>query len=288
MNADVRVSFNLFGLRAPDYLPVVEVADALGFDTVWLAEHLISPQTFDAPYPYSETGAPPYPTDVPLVDVWATLASWATRTERIRLGTGVYVLPLRPTLVTARAAATVQDLSGGRLAFGVGAGWLRAEFAAVGVGYDDRGARMVEQVAALRVLWGEQPASFDGEHVRFEDLVFAPPPVAPIPILVGGSSGAALRRAAILGDGWYGPDAALEESVAWRDRIEQLRREAGRGNEPFEMVVRLAGEPSTQLLERYARAGFGHVVTSLAHTREPGQPLTAAVERLAGVLGLRG
>lgn len=275
----MRVSFNLFGLPASAYGPIAERADALGFDTLWLAEHLITPSTFDTPYPYGADGSPPYPTQTPMSDVWSVLGHLAARTERIRLGTGVYILPLRHPIVTARAAATVQDLAEGRFLFGVGAGWLRGEFEAAEMSFFDRGARMEEDVAILHALWDEQPSSFSGQHHDMPPVYFSPAPLHPVPIFVGGISAAARRRAAAFGDGWYGPACSLAESVAARDDIEGRRRRNGRSSRAFEYVVRLDEEPSPAALARYADAGFDHVVVGLGRDRSPD-----AVERLASIV----
>lgn len=272
----MRVSFNLFGLPASAYAPIAARADELGFDTVWLAEHLITPATFDSAYPYSSDGSPPYPVDTPMSDVWSVLAHVAASTSRIRLGTGVFILPLRHPVVTARAAATVQDLADGRLSLGIGAGWLRGEFEASGMSFDDRGPRMEEDVAVLRAVWGDQPASFSGAHRHLPPVHFAPTPCAPIPLLIGGVSAAARRRAAELGNGWYGPACSLAESVGARNDIEVRRRRVGRDREPFEYVVRLEGEPSPEALARYADEGFDHVVVGLGPDRS-----AEGVERLA-------
>lgn len=275
----MKVSINLFGLRPSAYGPIVERADALGFHTVWIAEHLISPVEFDSSYPYREDGRAPYPIETPMSDVWALLANLAARTSRIRLGTGVYILPLRDPVVTARAVATVHDLANGRLAVGIGAGWLRAEFEAIGASFDDRGERLEEAVKAMRALWGEQPSQFRGRHFKIDPVYFAPRPQSHVPLLVGGNSPAARRRAAEFGDGWYGPACDLGDTIAACDDIERRRRRAGRSNLPFEYVVRLDAEPTPAVLRRYEDAGFNHVVAGLG-----GPASTERVERLADSL----
>src|ERR1700674_3309079 len=167
-------------------------AEDLGLDDVWVSEHIIVPR---ASFPRS-----PLFYDPVLSLTWA-----AAVTKRVRLGTSVLVLPMRHPLPLAKELATLQNLSEGRLILGAGVGWLEAEFAALGVPFRERGRRMDEGIAMMRAVWGEDPVSFPARHIPavIEDMRMLPQPVKPIPIWVGGSSEAALARAARL-DGWHG------------------------------------------------------------------------------------
>lgn len=175
----------------PDALVgLAEAAERLGYRTLYLPDHLLPPA------PYGDTYGGVYE---PLV----TLAHLAARTTTIRLGTSVLVLPLRSPFVVAKQVATLDRLSGGRVVLGVGVGWDRTEFAAVGADFATRGARTDEDIALLRHLFaGGGP--FHGRFHRVEQGVFAPVPDRHVPIMVGGTSGAALRRAAELADEWQG------------------------------------------------------------------------------------
>jgi probable F420-dependent oxidoreductase len=248
------LSLTLFGLPIDHYAPVAAAAEAAGYDAVWLADHLVTPTARSSPYPYTTDGDPGYTSDTPIGDVWVNAGSIATSTSRLRIGTGVYILPLRPVLVTARAAATVQALSGGRLLFGIGTGWLRDEFDAMGTGFDDRGPRTDAAVDRLRRLWTGEP---DG------GVCISPAANPPIPVIVGGASAPALRRAGQRGDGWYGPACTLEQSIAARDRIEAIRLDAGRTGD-FSYHVRLTGPPEPATVARYTAAGFTDLVVPLA------------------------
>ena len=160
-----------------------------------------------------------------MLDVWVNAAHLAAHTTTLKIGSGVLVLPLRSPFVTARAVASAQLLSGGRILLGVGTGWLREEFDAVGEDFDGRGRRTDEAIGILRRLWSGEVVEHDGESYSFGPVQFVPA-VDPPPVVVGGTSKPALRRAARLGDGWYGPSVPLEQSVAARDAIDEAARRA--------------------------------------------------------------
>jgi probable F420-dependent oxidoreductase len=265
----VRLALNVFGLPLPSYATLAAAAERSGYDSLWLSDHLVAPVAWEPTYPYDSSGRPGgYGVRTPLTDVWATLGLLAGATTRIRLATGVYILPLRNPFVTAKAAATVQALSGGRLLLGVGAGWMREEFAAVGEDFDSRGARMDEIVAILRLLWSGEPVSHRGEHYAFDTVQMTPAADPAPPIIVGGLTAPALRRAARIGDGWFGPAASLAEVVRARDSIEAERRRLGRDHLPFQCWVRVADPWSPAELASFAEAGFEDLVV------HPGQLLS--------------
>lgn len=183
---------------------LAQAAEAAGFDSIWAVDHPLFPEEFDSAYPYTRDGKMPLSTDAALPDPLIWLAQAAAATERIRIGTGVLILPLRNPLVLAKELATLDVLSGGRVDLGMGVGWLREEFEAVGVPFGRRGARAEEYVAAMRSLWTDEPASHDGEFVSFSRVRSNPKPVqVPIPVHVGGSSRAAAERAGRIGDGFF-------------------------------------------------------------------------------------
>jgi probable F420-dependent oxidoreductase len=177
---------------------VARAAEAAGFESVWTGEHVVLP---DPQVPPS-----PVPPDHPMLDPAVALAFLAARTSRIRLGTGIIVLPQRNPVVLAKELASLDVLSGGRLVFGLGAGYLRAEFEAVGARFEDRGARTDEYIDAIRALWTLPSPRFAGRSVRFAGVDARPRPVQKPhpPIVVGGHSPSAFRRAVARGNGWYG------------------------------------------------------------------------------------
>lgn len=235
---------------APDAIRRAAVqAQSLGFDDIWVSEHIIVPK--DAAYPPS-----PIFYDPLLTLTWA-----AACTERIGLGTSVLILPLRHPLPLAKELATLQNLSAGRLILGGGAGWLEAEFATLGVPFHERGRRMDESIAMMRAVWSEDPVSFRARFVPavINEMRMLPHPVKPIPIWIGGGSEAAIRRALSL-DGWHGSRTSPEEAAPIVRRLRAARPEPG-----FAISLRAAwdGKDEAALaarLDAYAAAGVGHVL----------------------------
>jgi probable F420-dependent oxidoreductase len=258
----MKFSMQLFGLSAAEYLPLVERAETLGFEAVWLADHVVTPMEFAKVYPYAASGDPGFRPETPLIDVAVTLGFLAARTSRIRLGTGVFVLPMRNPFHVARSWAALQNLSGGRAVLGLAAGWMREEFEAVGESFPDRGGRTDEMLDVLTLLWSGEPVEFHGEHFDFGPVHFAGAPQTPIPFVFGGHADRALRRAARRGTGWFGPNLDLAGSLALTSRLDALRAEAGRAGEPFDHYVRLFGELSPAAVRRYEDAGYEHLVFS--------------------------
>lgn len=264
----MKVGIPLFMLRHEQLVPVAQRAEELGFESVWVAEHLVFPTTFRSRYPYTEDGVPPINPATPLLDPLLVLAQIAAATSRIRLGTNIYLLPLRHPLVTARLATTLDVLSNGRFSLGVGVGWLEEEFVAAGVDFARRGALLRECVRALRVLWSESEPEFHGRTFSFGPVKFEPKPVQkPLPILVGGETDAALKRAAEVGDGWYGVRHTPDSVVPVLAKLRELRKSAGRDHLPFEVTVGpSAASLDRDVLARFADAGVDRVV-SLPWTR---------------------
>jgi probable F420-dependent oxidoreductase len=251
-----------FGRMRPDiWVEAAVAAERLGFDSVWLPEHLVLPLAM-AGSPYAGAEHPPVPPTTQLFDAASLLSFVAARTSTIRLGTYVYLLGLRHPFISARAFATLDWLSGGRAVIGAGAGWLTAEWEAVGLDPTTRAARLDEAIGVCRRLWTEPTISNDGEHFPFHEVAFEPKPIQqPIPIFIGGESAPALRRAGRLGDGWIGmaetPESAAERVAIIRDHREQ----AGRLNVPFEVTV--GGEcTSDEDVVAWEKAGVDRLIVS--------------------------
>ncbi|MFP3899578.1 MAG: TIGR03619 family F420-dependent LLM class oxidoreductase [Acidimicrobiia bacterium] len=259
---------------------VAVAADECGVESLWLAEHLVLPLRIEGQLVPGEEH-PPLSPRLPVYDAPAYLAYLAARTRRIRLGTFVYLLGLRHPFVGARAFATLDRVSGGRALCGVGAGWLRTEWEAAGLDPRTRGRRLDETIAVCRRLWSEPVVEHHGELIDFEPVAFEPKPVQePLPVLVGGESDAALRRAARLGDGWLGMDHSAESAA---DRVGRLRRfaaDAGRDPDAVEVTVIGAVEGETDV-ERYAAAGVDRlIVVPWRRSREAVDGLVAFAERI--------
>jgi probable F420-dependent oxidoreductase len=245
------------------WVEVAEEADRLGFESLWVPEHLVVPMA-SAGSPHEGSDHPPIPSDVPIFDALGVLCHLAARTTRIRLGTCVYNIGLRHPFVTARAAATVDVLSGGRLAFGIGASWLRSEWEAVGLDFDGRGARVDEAIEVCRRLWSqERVIEHHGEFFDFGPTAFEPKPVQrPGPALhIGGDGAAALRRAAAVGTGWMPVNHSLEDLPRSVARLNQLAERQGR-TEPIEVTLPGAALGRPEDTRPYAQAGVTRLIVS--------------------------
>jgi probable F420-dependent oxidoreductase len=244
-------------------------AEMLGFADVWVSEHVILPKA--APYPPSPAFLEPI-----LTLTWA-----AAVTTRVGLGTSVIVLPMHHPVPLAKQIASLQYLSGGRAIFGIGVGWLEAEFAALGAPFRQRGRRMDESIALMRALWSEDPVSFEARYVTAEikEMRMQPQPPRPIPIWVGGSSEPALARAVRLCDGWHGSRLTPETAAPIVQRLRRERPEPG-----FAVSLRTGwdGKDAGELRDRlaaFAAAGVGHILA------EPGdreiEDWLGSVEKIA-------
>lgn len=227
-----------FGQLNPHFWePVALEADRLGFESVWLPEHLVLPLDMAGHLVPGEEH-PPVPPSTPVHDACAYLSWIAAKTQRIRLGTFVYLLGIRHPFVSARGFATLDIVSGGRALVGVGAGWLTTEWDAVGLDPRTRGARLDEAIAVCRRLWQEDVIEHHGQHFDFAPVMFEPKPLQrPLPVHVGGESERALRRAATIGDGWIGMSHTPETAAAQIERLRQLAEEAGRPPGAIEATV---------------------------------------------------
>lgn len=218
-------------------------ADRLGFESVWLPEHLVLPLEMQGQLVPGQEH-PPVPATIPIYDALSYLSYLAALTERVRLGTFVYLLGIRHPFVGARGFATLDLLSSGRALLGAGAGWLVNEWQAAGLDPATRGARLDEAIEICRRLWTEPVVEYHGAHFDFPPVAFEPKPIQqPVPIYVGGESARALRRAARLGDGWIGmshtPESASDQVALLKKLASQYGRDEGA------VSVTVAGECRT-------------------------------------------
>jgi probable F420-dependent oxidoreductase len=232
-----------------------QAAEEAGFHGVLISDHLFFPGRLESRYPYSEDGRPGFDGATPFPDPWTTIAAMSAVTTRLRFGTMVYILPLRHPLEVAKTVGTASLLSGGRVVLGVGAGWIREEYDALGVPFRARGRRMDEMFDVLRKAWTGRMVEHRGEHFDLGAFQMSPPSPGPVPIWVGGLSKRALRRAATLGDGWIGTGQQPEEVPGILAELRALREVAGRAEEPFDAVVPLAVPPDLDTFRRMRDAG---------------------------------
>jgi probable F420-dependent oxidoreductase len=265
-------------------LTVARTAEQAGLDSVWVADHVVYPVRTTSTYPYRADG-PPFAARDGFLDAFTTLAAVAGATERVLLGTSVLVLPMRDPLEVAKSVATLDVLSGGRMILGIGAGWWREEFEALGAEFTGRGKRMDEQIGILRRLWTEGIVREHRGLYHYDELVSRPLPVQPggPQVIVGGMGPVARRRAALLGDGWHclgSHDPTLAEGFA---DVTRIAREAGRpeGAVSLSTSAGLPADPAkaVQRLARLRAAGVSHVILNVADNTCAAT--CSAIERLA-------
>jgi probable F420-dependent oxidoreductase len=251
------------GARPVTLCETARAAERAGFATLWMGEHVVLFDHHDSRYPYSEGGDFSLPATVDWLDPFVALSFAASVTRSIRLATGICLVPEHNPLILAKQIASLDRLSGGRFALGMGVGWMAEEFAALGVPFERRAQRTREYVEVMRRLWREDVTSFEGEFARVQSARSFPKPVRTggVPVIVGGESRAALARAAEYGDGWYGfnlgPDEAGEKIAALRGMLAQRGRDAG----GVEVVVAPFSKPVEPAdVERYRALGVDELV----------------------------
>jgi probable F420-dependent oxidoreductase len=258
----VKFGLSLSGLSPRHYPALAKEAEDLGFESVWIPDHLVFPEPMPCTYLYSDDGKPPISAATAVYDPWVLLGAMSSVTETIRFGTSVYVLPLRHPIVTARAVLTVDRISRGRVTLGAGVGWLKEEFGIVGLDPSNRGKRADEIIPLLRRLWTEEVVEHHGVCYDLPPVRFEPKPFQkPIPIEIGGSSPRALRRAGTLGDGWIEIGSSSEDQLAARVRtVLAARAEAGRDQLPFIITAGIGLADGAGHVDRMAEIGVHRLV----------------------------
>jgi probable F420-dependent oxidoreductase len=239
---------------------LARLAEESGFESLWTVEHVVVPAGYESQYPYSRDGRMPGGEDVPIPDplVWLAFAAAATRT--IRLATGILILPQRNPVVLAKEVATLDVLSGGRVTLGVGVGWLKEEFDALGVPFDERGARTDEYVEALRSLWRDPEPTYSGKFASFDRAKSYPKPAQAggPPVVIGGHTRAAARRAGRLGDGFFPGRGALADLGGLLEELRVSAKDAGRDPDSIEITAGGAMDPEG--IKPYADLGVSRMV----------------------------
>jgi probable F420-dependent oxidoreductase len=249
---------------------IMQKAEAVGFESVWISDHLAVPAKVPDRYPYSKGQKAPFDGDSSWLDPLVLLSYIAGVTKKIKLGTAVYLLPLRNPHVTARAVVTLDRVSGGRLILGSGTGWMVDEFQVAEQDYENRGPRTLEIVEILKGLWTQDVLEYHGKYYDFGPMKFEPKPIQKPhpPFLFGGETPAALRRAVRLGAGWIGMWYAPEKVKEFVDKLSELRKAEGREGDPFEINVGVRSADFTpELFQRYADVGVDRV--RLSPFRDP-------------------
>jgi probable F420-dependent oxidoreductase len=254
--------------------PMAAELEAAGFESLWVSDHIVLPATIESCYPFAADGRATWATDTPYFDALIALALIAQATERATIGTAVLVLPLRQPVVFAKQAASIDVASRGRLCLGVGAGWLEEEFDALNVPFERRGHRLEEWISLTRACWTGAP---DARHSELYDLppgvLCLPVPAHDVPLLIGGHSRVALRRAGRIGDGWLAqqslPELAPDELVGPIETMRAAASEAGRDPTALQVVLRIveaagrSGELAPRLPE-LAAAGVDEIIIDVS------------------------
>jgi probable F420-dependent oxidoreductase len=262
-------------------------AEALGYESLWVPEHVVFFDHYDSRYPYNESGLLDVGADPGVFDPFLTLTVAAMATTRLKLGTSVLLIGERNPLITAREAASLDQISGGRFLLGVGVGWSREEYEAMSIPWERRGDRCDEYIQAMKELWTAPRSSFHGEFCDFDDAISFPKPVQDphVPVLVGGNTPPALRRAARWGDGWFGWNLTVDELQATVATLDRLLAENGRTRDGFVLQTGILhtadGEGLTDYVGACADAGLDRLVLGLALSR---RTFAERLEHFAGVL----
>ena len=278
------MKFGFFGINTgpcaePETsLRVARAAEELGFDSVWTGEHVVLPDPQVPPSP-----APP---QTPMLDPAVSLAYLAAGTNTLLLGTGIIILPQRNAVELAKELASLDVVSGGRLLFGLGAGYLEPEFAALGASFPDRGARTDEAIDVLRELWTAPSPSFDGRFWSFSGIDAQPRPARAggPPVIVGGMSAPALRRAVARGNGWYGFFQTPEQTAACLEGLEKARLQLGRDAALGDLEITITPPPGLDAdgVRRYRDLGVDRL--ALFGLGRNGDELVGFLEESANTL----
>jgi probable F420-dependent oxidoreductase len=240
---------------------LVQAAEAAGFESAWTVEHTIIPRSYESPYPYTEDGKIPgvrEDTSLPDPQIW--LAYVAARTAKIKLATGILILPQHNPVICAKQIATLDHMSDGRVILGIGVGWLKEEFEALGVPFEERGARTDDYIRALRALWSQDTATYRGKYVSFSNVYMQPKPKRrEVPIVVGGDSRPAATRAGRLGNGYFPGRGASPELIGM---VRQSAEKAGRDPASIEITASMPDDPG--MLPDLAKAGVSRVLVPVS------------------------
>jgi len=263
-----------------------QTAEALGYDSVWVGDHIVTPLAITSPYPYTASGAFPLDPHAPILEPLTVLSFAAACTTTIRLGTAVLVLPHRNAVVTAKTVATLDVLSAGRVILGVGVGWMEEEFGALNAPFADRGPLSDESVAFMKALWTADSASFSGRFHQFPELGCEPRPVQRPhpPIWLGGHTGPALRRIVEYGDGWAAVVFSPEEFAERVDKLRDRAAKAGRDMSTITLCVSPRGKRPEAIVDdipRYQELGASYLYLAFFNFARSYEEMAGMMERFA-------
>ena len=273
----MRLGLHALGIGSGSKRAVIEAvasaAEQQAFATLWSGEHVVMVDESASRYPYADDGKIAVPAVADWIDPMVCLSFAAAATSTIGLATGVLLLPEHNPVIIAKQAASLDKLSGGRFTLGIGIGWSREEFDALGIPFERRAARTADYVAAMRAIWRDDIASHTGEFANFSAIRVNPKPVrgGRVPVVLGGNSEPALRRVAQWGDGWYGFNLDDVDDAALKlDTLQRLCREAGRDRSDLRLAVALR-DPQPADAARLAELGVDELVLVASPPEDPAQ-----------------
>jgi probable F420-dependent oxidoreductase len=258
---DVEFVTSLAFCRPDELAPLCRAADEAGFFGASVSDHLVHPRDLKTPYPYTEDGKPRWEPFTDWPDPWVTIGHLAAHTQRLRFHTSIFVLPMRNPVHVAKAIGTAAVLSGGRVALGIGVGWMEEEFALSEQPFARRGVRTDEMIQVMRTLWQGGWVEHHGEFYDFDALEMSPVPEAEIPIWGGGISEPALRRAALRCDGWISDLHSIAELKDYAARLTVYRADSERGDRPFSLIGSCNDAYDLDGYRRLEDAGVTHLNT---------------------------
>ena len=238
---------------------IAQAADEHGYAYMAVSDHVVHPEKIQTPYPYTEDGQPRWEPFTDWPDPWVSIGAMSAVTKRVRFITSVYVLPMRNPFVVAKAVGTAAVLSNNRVTLGIGMGWMKDEFDFLEQSFAKRGKRADEMVEVLRKIWGGGMVEHHGDFYDFPRLEMSPAPTEPVPVLVGGLSDRALKRAAHVGDGWISDLHTTEELRGFLKKLKELRADSPRANEPFRVFVSCMDAFDRDAYRRLEDIGVTHV-----------------------------
>lgn len=261
MKVGCQMAFSDF--TAPSYIGEAgAVVEDIGFDSLWVPEHVMFFADYESRYPYSEDGQlPGQPRS--LLDPFSALTFVAANTSKIKLCTGVCLVPQRNPIYCAKQVADLDYLSGGRFEFGIGIGWLKEEFDALGVPWKNRAGRLLECIGVMKTLWEDEVSNFEGEYFSFNGAFQNPKPVQKPhpPLIFGGESDAALKRVATIGQGWYGFNLTPAGFDTALGKLDKLLSESGRHREDLSIYLTpAAGSTTPADLKAFAASGVEQII----------------------------
>jgi probable F420-dependent oxidoreductase len=260
------IPINMGAANVEQMVGVAQKAEAIGIESVWTFEHVMVPVDYESRYPYSADGKMGTSPDVIMVDPLIALAAIAANTERLRLATGVNILSQTNPLYLAKQSASLDFVSGGRFMLGVGIGWLREEFAALGVPFERRGARFDDYIEAMQKVWSGEVVEHQSDFLSWSGFKSYPVPVQKphLPVIIGGSKGKAFERIAKYGDGWYAPTSKPDQLAGEIDQLAAACREIGR--DPATVEISTMWVPSRgglEAVDRYRELGVSRLVVPI-------------------------